>query len=136
MIIRILLLLVVCTALRADHSIDCYTLHRQIETVCPIIGVSIGDAEDKTTWKIYFKDEATEDQRAQAQAVIDAWTEHDWEGPMPERKAKSLNQVIAVSNRIVAINRLLVIHPYHEGLQAALKKTIEEETAAWAEYDK
>jgi len=47
-------------------------LHNAIEAVCPLHGISIRDASDKTTWSISFKDEATAEERAAAQAVIDA----------------------------------------------------------------
>ena len=47
-------------------------LHNAIAAICPIDGVSIGIQDDKTTWRIDFKDEATADEKAAAQAVIDA----------------------------------------------------------------
>ena len=49
------------------------TLDNQIQTVCPIFGVSIGRTEDKLTWRIDFKPEATPAQRAAAQAVVDSF---------------------------------------------------------------
>jgi len=47
-------------------------LHNAIAAVCPIHGVSVGDGENKTTWTISFKDEATNEEKAAAHAVIDA----------------------------------------------------------------
>ena len=47
-------------------------LHDAVAAVCPIHGVSVGDGENKTTWIISFKDEATNEEKAAAQAVIDA----------------------------------------------------------------
>lgn len=47
-------------------------LHELLAAVCPIDGVSIGIQDDKTTWRIDFKDEATADEKAAAQAVIDS----------------------------------------------------------------
>lgn len=44
-----------------------------VAAVCPIHGVSVGRSNDKATWRIDFKDEATAEQRAAAQAVIDAF---------------------------------------------------------------
>jgi hypothetical protein len=44
-----------------------------IAAVCPIHGVSIGSKDDKATWRIDFKDEATEPQRTSAQGVVDAF---------------------------------------------------------------
>ena len=46
-------------------------LHNLIKLVCPIHGISIGDASNKTTWIISFKDESTDEEKAAAQAVID-----------------------------------------------------------------
>lgn len=48
-------------------------LDEAVKAVCPIFGVSIGLPGDKTTWRISFKDEATAEQRAAAQAVVDAF---------------------------------------------------------------
>jgi hypothetical protein len=45
-------------------------VHEAIEAVCPIVGVSIGDKADKSTWRIDFADNATEEQRAAAQVVL------------------------------------------------------------------
>lgn len=41
-----------------------------IRAACPIDGVSIGNPNDKTTWRIDFADSATAEQRAAAQSVI------------------------------------------------------------------
>ncbi|OGV53550.1 MAG: hypothetical protein A2017_20850 [Lentisphaerae bacterium GWF2_44_16] len=46
-------------------------LHNAIAALCPIHGVSIVDTADKATWSISFKDEATTEEKAVAQAVID-----------------------------------------------------------------
>ena len=48
-------------------------LDQAISAVCPIYGVSIGKLADKGTWLIRFKPEATTEQRAAAQGVIDAF---------------------------------------------------------------
>lgn len=41
-------------------------VHNDVEKVCPIVGVSIGRRCDKSTWRIDFRPEATEAQRAAA----------------------------------------------------------------------
>lgn len=46
-------------------------LETRISLVAPIEGVSIGNLTDKGTWLIQFKAEATQEQRAAAQSVID-----------------------------------------------------------------
>ena len=44
-----------------------------IKAVCPIDGVSIGTWTDKMTWRIDFTPEATTEERAAAQSVVDAF---------------------------------------------------------------
>ena len=46
------------------------SLDSKISAVCPIFGVAIGRKDDKTTWRIDFKEEATSQQRAAAQQVL------------------------------------------------------------------
>lgn len=48
-------------------------LHVEIAAVCPIAGISIGTESDKATWKIDFHPEATDAQKAAAQAVVAAF---------------------------------------------------------------
>ena len=48
-------------------------LHAQILSVCPINGIGLGALNDKSTWRIDFKPEATVQQRADAQAVVAAF---------------------------------------------------------------
>jgi hypothetical protein len=47
-------------------------LHAAVAAVCPVHGVTIGRRDDRSSWIAHFTDEATEDQRHAAQAVIDA----------------------------------------------------------------
>lgn len=39
-------------------------LHARVALLAPIVGVSIGDAADKTTWRIDFLPEATDSEKA------------------------------------------------------------------------
>lgn len=48
-------------------------LYEAVTAVCPIDGVSIGRKDDKSTWRVDFKDEATAEQRAAARAVVDTF---------------------------------------------------------------
>lgn len=49
-------------------------LHNKIEAAgIPIFGVSIGDANDRMTWRVDFRPEATAQQQADAQAIINAF---------------------------------------------------------------
>ena len=45
-------------------------LDYSIKQVCPIDGVSIGDPNNKNTWRIDFKQEATQNQKDSAQLVL------------------------------------------------------------------
>lgn len=49
------------------------TLHTEISKVAPIIGISIGVPEDKTTWRIDFTEEATSSQRMAAKLIVDSF---------------------------------------------------------------
>lgn len=48
-------------------------LDQAIKQVCPTDGVSVGRKEDKQTWRIDFKDEATQAEKDAAQLVVDSW---------------------------------------------------------------
>lgn len=45
-------------------------LHRRIVAIAPVIGISIGDASDKSTWRIDFLESATRAQREAAFGII------------------------------------------------------------------
>ena len=45
-------------------------LHAKIAAVAPIVGVSVGRADDKSTWRVDFPPEATRAQRTAAASVI------------------------------------------------------------------
>lgn len=45
-------------------------LDQALKAVCPIHGVSIGRKNDKETWRIDFKDDATQEQRLAAERVL------------------------------------------------------------------
>lgn len=47
-------------------------LHAAVAAKAPIYGVSIGKRDDKSTWVIHFKPEATEQQRTDAQEALEA----------------------------------------------------------------
>ncbi len=48
-------------------------IHRRVAAVCPIVGISIVDAADPSTWVISFAPGATEQQQLDAQAIVDAF---------------------------------------------------------------
>jgi hypothetical protein len=45
-------------------------LHAHVAAVCPIDGVSIGEQDDRTTWRIDARPEATAQEREAAQAAL------------------------------------------------------------------
>lgn len=51
------------------------SLHEAVAAAAPIYGVKAGRANDRATWAIDFREEATDQERAAAQAAMDAWTE-------------------------------------------------------------
>lgn len=62
-------------------------LHDAINSVCPILSVSIGSLSDRTTWKFIPNVSATAQQKTAAQSVIDTWDISD--GMDDKRAAKS-----------------------------------------------
>ncbi len=52
-------------------------LIKSLENVCPGCGVRIGTLEDKATWELVFSASATEEEKSEAQAVLDSVTEID-----------------------------------------------------------
>lgn len=65
----ILLLFICSNSFALDFTAS--SLHSKLEVAgIPIDGVSIGKASDKATWRIDFKLEATPEQRAAAQQVL------------------------------------------------------------------
>lgn len=48
-----------------------FQLHNKIAKIAPINGVSMGEEEDKATWRIDFSEEATDAQKEAAQQIID-----------------------------------------------------------------
>jgi len=48
-------------------------LHAAIEAVAPIDGVSVGSRSDRATWRVSFKPEATDEQKAAAASVVAAF---------------------------------------------------------------
>ncbi|VVC75994.1 hypothetical protein AQUSIP_12950 [Aquicella siphonis] len=45
-------------------------LHKKINALCPIVGVSIGDEDNKNTWEIHYSDIATNAQKLAALNVL------------------------------------------------------------------
>ena len=58
-------------------------LDQALKAVCPIDGVSIGKSEDKSTWRIDFMPEATDQQKTDASAVMAAFIVAELPPPVP-----------------------------------------------------
>ena len=57
-----------------SNFIDPLPLHKAIaDAGIPIESVVIRKPEDRSTWKIVFKKDATKEQRTQAQKMLDTW---------------------------------------------------------------
>lgn len=74
-------------------------LHERLAGVAPIDSVSIGVKTDKATWRVDFRPAATAQQRADAQAVIDAWTDADWDGTSAERRLARMDKIVTLRTR-------------------------------------
>jgi hypothetical protein len=58
-------------------TLDVRALTGSVREVCPaVVGVSIGDPDDRTTWRIDFVDGATQEERAVAAATLNAYDPH------------------------------------------------------------
>jgi hypothetical protein len=71
-------------------------LHDAIAAVCPIVGVSIGRRDDRSTWRIDYAPNATAEQRAAAQATLEAF---DLLGPA---KQAAIDAIDARSASLIA----------------------------------
>lgn len=70
----LVLAIILLAATPALAQRDVLVLHEQIKAVCAGIEiVSIGRWEDKTTWRLIFKDGTTDECKAAAQAVVNAY---------------------------------------------------------------
>lgn len=78
-------------------------LDKVIRAVCPIHGVSIGRKNDKITWRIDFTEEATLEQREEAQAVVDAFDVEAGESAI-ESKRLAKEALASTENRTLFEN--------------------------------
>lgn len=62
-----------------------FTVTNQVIEVCPIDGISFGKLNDKATWRIDYKPEATDQQKQAAQSVIDNFV---WDAATQQKDAK------------------------------------------------
>lgn len=70
-------------------------LHVHLATVCPIDGVSIGRAEDRSSWSIKYSEDATDEQRVLADRAL-----KDFDPSAPEIediKAEAQRRIITIT---------------------------------------
>ena len=79
-------------------------LHAEIEQSALIHGVTIGRWDDRETWSIQFKPEATKRQRQDAHAALSAFNVEAAEGEEsePDRVKELERRVEALENRLDA----------------------------------
>lgn len=95
-------------------------LHAAITAVAPIDGVSIGARADKATWRVSFRPEATDEQKAAAASVVAAF----------DLDAPTVNHVVAERER-----RLALGFDYDFGDARGVHRigTTKDDMAGWAE---
>lgn len=97
---------------------DIINLHNKIAAVCPILGVSIGDPEDKDTWRIDYAVNATQNQITAAQAAVTAF---DPDAPPVPDMVTNYQARVALINAglFTAVNTaLLALDPANDARQA------------------
>jgi len=53
-----------------EKSAQITALHSGVEAVCPIFGISIGRWDDRSTWSIQFRPEATPEQQKAGMEIL------------------------------------------------------------------
>jgi len=71
-------------------------LHEAVARVAPIVGITVGDKNNRATWVVQFTDAATPDQIAAASRVI---AEFDINATAEMQRA---GQIEAMSRRVVS----------------------------------
>jgi len=104
-------------------------LHNAITAVCPIHGVSIGDETDKTTWTISFKDEATDEEKTAAQAIIDAVDVSILDDPVTVSSYEFLNRFTSDERAAIRASTNTSVQDFVCLVQAAQIVDFSDETA-------
>ena len=67
-----------------------WSLHEKVLAVCPIIGISFGKIEDKSTWIIHYDINVSDDQKIAAKKVLDSFI---WDDAAKEYDRKSVRDI-------------------------------------------
>jgi len=108
----------------------------RVNKICPYDRLSIPNPDDKSTWTIVLTRDATPEQRAAVDRLIQNWTDKDWEGSPEERHEKTFQKLLSCCSKLCSIERLLELHPNDPFLESQLQKVLEEESFIWAEMQK
>jgi len=63
-------------------------LHAKVAAVAPIVGVSFGHVDDKSTWRIDFDPQATDAQRKAVNAVLAAFDVAEEQGQLEAKEVR------------------------------------------------
>lgn len=97
-------------------------LDQEIKKVCPIDGISFGDVNDRSTWKIHPTAQATPEQITAAQAALDSFTytpelQATYDKTYRDRAAKSDLGIMANFNTALIANPSLTLTQYLDSLE-------------------
>lgn len=70
-------------------------LDQEIKKICPIDGISFNDLNDRLTWRISYAKEATEEQKAAAQKILNEFV---WDDEKKEKLRKSDRDALYVND--------------------------------------
>lgn len=84
-------------------------LHAAVANVAPIVGISVGDVQERASWRVDFADDATPEQRAAAAAVIDTF---DPDAPVVPQSVTPYQARMALHNAgMLPAVEALMAHP-------------------------
>jgi hypothetical protein len=100
-------LLMLCLVSRAwcQTRFQAAALHDRIAQVCPVDRISIGSFSDKSTWSFTPSNGSSQQQRANARAIVTTWTDIDWIGTPDQRRETAISDLIALHIKVLALQR-------------------------------
>jgi hypothetical protein len=109
--------------------INAALLHKAISAVAPVVGVGIGDLDDRSTWRIDFAPEATTEQRVAGDAALAAFdpiaderaavSVTPWQAREALRRAGLLGTVDAAVTALGATSEAYVAWHYADRIRRA-----------------
>jgi hypothetical protein len=112
----VLVIFAASAAVAAD--IDLLRLHRRVEQVAPIYGVSVGAVGagglNKARWRISFQPQATAQQRSAAQAVVTTFAFVDFFPTAAERRREQVRNLSILQGKLQSLQALAPTTPTAE----------------------